>query len=112
MSQSQRVLMTGHRGYVGSVMAPVFQQAGHEVVGMDADFYEGCDLLQIPQVEGRKADIRDVTSDDLRGFDAIVHLAALSNDPIGNLNPAWTEAINREATRRLAEHAREAGVRR
>jgi nucleoside-diphosphate-sugar epimerase len=112
MERSQRVLMTGHRGYVGSVMAPIFKAAGHEVVGFDADFYVDCDLLPIPAVEGAKADIRDVTADDLRGFDAVVHLAALSNDPIGNLNPEWTEAINRDGTRRVAEAAREAGVRR
>jgi nucleoside-diphosphate-sugar epimerase len=112
MKRPQRVLITGHRGYVGSVMAPVFQAAGHEVVGIDTDYYEDCDLLAVPKVPWRRADIRDLDVQDLRGFDAIVHLAALSNDPIGNLNPEWTEAINRGGTRRLAERAREAGVRR
>jgi nucleoside-diphosphate-sugar epimerase len=104
--------MTGHRGYVGSVMAPVFQQAGHEVIGIDADFYDGCDLMPIPAVEWTKGDIRDVSVEDLRGFDAVVHLAALSNDPIGNLSPTWTKAINQTGTRQLGERAREAGVRR
>jgi nucleoside-diphosphate-sugar epimerase len=112
MQRPQRILITGHRGYVGSVMAPLLQQAGHAVTGIDADFYDGCDLTPIPAVDSRKGDIRDISADDLRGFDAIVHLAALSNDPIGNLNPAWTESINERGTRHLAECAREAGVRR
>lgn len=110
MNRSQRVLITGNRGYVGSVMAPLFMEAGHDVVGIDADFFEGCDLTPIPEVPGRKGDIRDITTDDLRGFDAVVHLAALSNDPIGNLNSAWTAAINEDGTRQLGERARDAGV--
>jgi nucleoside-diphosphate-sugar epimerase len=89
---------------------PLFQGAGHDVVGMDADFYEGCDLTPIPAVKSIKRDIRDITVDDLRGFDAVVHLAALSNDPIGNLNSSWTDSINFHGTRQLAERAREAGV--
>lgn len=112
MQRPERVLITGFRGYVGSVMAPLFQEAGLQVVGLDADFYEGCDLTPVPAIEGRRGDIRDVTADDLRGFDAVVHLAALSNDPIGNLNPGWTDEINRDGTRRLAEAAQRAGVRR
>jgi nucleoside-diphosphate-sugar epimerase len=110
MTHPQRVLITGHRGYVGSVMVPLFQGAGHDVVGIDADFYEGCDLTPIPAVKSIKRDIRDIAVDDLRGFDAVVHLAALSNDPIGNLNTEWTDSINFHGTRQLAERAREAGV--
>lgn len=112
MQRPERVIITGYRGYVGSVMAPLFQEAGLHVVGIDADFYQGCDLTPIPVIEGARADIRDITADDLRGFDAVIHLAALSNDPIGSLNPGWTDEINREGTRQLAEAAQRAGVRR
>jgi nucleoside-diphosphate-sugar epimerase len=107
-----RVLLTGHRGYVGSVMAPVLQEAGHEVVGLDVDYFRGCDLVPLPEVPTIEKDIRDLEPADLDGFDAVVHLAALSNDPIGNLNSAWTKEINEDATVRLGELAREAGVRR
>lgn len=107
---AQRVLLTGHRGYVGSVMAPILQAAGHEVTGLDVDYYRGCDLAPLPDVRSVAKDVRDVTVEELRGFDAIIHLAALSNDPIGNLNPAWTGAINDQATARLASLARDAGV--
>jgi nucleoside-diphosphate-sugar epimerase len=109
---TQRVLLTGHRGYVGSVMAPILRDAGHDVTGLDIDYYRGCDLVPPPELPGIEKDIRDVEADDLRGYDAVIHLAALSNDPIGNLNSDWTDAINGRATRRLAELAREAGVRR
>jgi nucleoside-diphosphate-sugar epimerase len=108
----QRVLMTGHRGYVGSVMAPVFRDAGHDVVGLDVDYYRGCDLMEPPDISTIVRDVRDVEAADLRGFDAVVHLAALSNDPVGDLNPGWTESINHTAARRTAAAASEAGVRR
>jgi nucleoside-diphosphate-sugar epimerase len=108
-----RVLITGHEGYIGSVMAPILAAAGHAVVGLDTGYFRDCTLLppdeRIPTIE---KDIRDLTGADLRGFDAVVHLAALSNDPIGNLNEAWTAEINDRASLRLAELAREAGVRR
>ena len=109
---TQRVLLTGHRGYVGSVMAPILLAAGHDVTGLDVDYYRGCDLVEPPDVRSIEKDIRAVELADLEGYDAVVHLAALSNDPIGNLNPAWTGTINGDATRRLATLAREAGVRR
>ncbi len=109
---ARRVLMTGHRGYVGAVMAPAFRDAGHDVVGLDVDFFRGCDLMPLADIPSIERDVRDVTADDLRGFDAVVHLAALSNDPIGNLNAAWTADINVDATVRLAELARDAGVER
>ncbi len=109
---TQRVLLTGHRGYVGSVMAPILLEAGHDVTGLDVDYYRGCDLVTLPEVRSIEKDIRDVELADLHGYDAVIHLAALSNDPIGNLNPAWTGTINGDATRRLASLAREAGVRR
>ena len=108
-----RVLVTGHHGYIGSVLAPYLAEAGHDVTGLDTGFYRGCDFGADPSpVEGRIADVRDVTPADLRGFDAIVHLAALSNDPLGDLDPSLTEHINGDGTLRVARAAREAGVRR
>jgi nucleoside-diphosphate-sugar epimerase len=108
-----RVLLTGHHGFIGSAIAPMLVEAGHDVVGLDTFFYEGCDLMpdriELPSVN---ADIRDVTEAHLDGFDAVVHLAALSNDPIGDLDPALTHAINGTATLRLAELARARGVER
>jgi nucleoside-diphosphate-sugar epimerase len=107
-----RVLVTGHHGYIGSVTAPLLTTAGHEVVGLDSFLYEGCDLAPVPDLEASRLDVRDVAVSDLQGFDAIVHLAALSNDPLGELDPALTSEINFEGTVRLARLAREAGVRR
>lgn len=106
-----KVLITGHQGYIGSVMAPAFVEAGHEVTGLDTGYFAECtlvpDRLEVPAV---RKDIRDVERSDLEGFDAVVHLAALSNDPIGNLNDRWTQEINFEASVRLAELARDGGV--
>jgi len=108
-----RVLVTGHHGYIGSVLAPYLAAAGHDVTGLDTGFYRGCDFgADLGSVPGRLVDVRDVTRDDLSGFEAIVHLAALSNDPLGDLDPSLTENINGEGTIRVAEAAREAGVRR
>src|SRR3990170_878084 len=113
MGTFKRILMTGHNGYIGSVMAPVFLQAGYEVIGLDTGYFRQCtfvpDLAAVPSIE---KDIRDVAAADLEGIDAIVHLAALSNDPLGNLNGRWTEEINLRGSVRLAELAKAAGVRR
>ena len=108
-----RVLVTGHHGYIGSVTAPALAAAGHDVVGLDAFFYEGCDL-GTPTWDGRalRADVRDVEQEALKGLDAVVHLAALSNDPLGELDPELTSEINLDGTVRLARAARAAGVRR
>jgi nucleoside-diphosphate-sugar epimerase len=113
MPSSQRVLVTGHNGYIGSILTPLLQQAGYEVVGLDTGYFRYCTLVPdgLPTPAIHK-DIRDVTPNDLQGFAAVVHLAALSNDPIGNLNAQWTEAINFRASVRLAELARAAGVER
>jgi nucleoside-diphosphate-sugar epimerase len=106
-----RVLVTGHHGYIGSVTTAVLARAGHDVVGLDTFFYEGCDLWQDEQrLEVLRRDVRDVGPAELEGFDAIVHLAALSNDPLGDFDPALTSEINYEASVSLARAAREAGV--
>lgn len=106
-----RVLVDGDRGYVGAVLVPFFQRAGHEVVGLDVGWYDGCDFGAQPGgYEQRTGDIRDVTAADLEGFDAVVHLAAISNDPIGHLNPQATYDVNAHAAVHVAAMAREAGV--
>src|SRR5262249_39436414 len=108
-----RVLVTGRRGYMGVEMLPFLRRAGHEVVGLDAGYFDGCDFGGPPDpCETIDVDLRDVTPDHLRGFDAVIHLAALSNDPLGNLNPNITYAINHLAPVDLARAAKAAGVRR
>lgn len=106
-----RVLVTGHLGYIGTVMVPLLRRAGHDVVGLDTDFYSAStfsdDVVAIPALKG---DIRDVRASDLAGIDAVVHLAALSNDPLGDLDPELTYEINYHGTIHLAEAAKAAGV--
>ena len=106
-----RVMITGHNGFIGSVMVPLVQRAGHEVVGFDsylfADATMGPATTDIPAV---RKDIRDAAADDFAGVDAVFHLAALSNDPLGDLEPEHTYAINHAASVRMAELAKEAGV--
>jgi nucleoside-diphosphate-sugar epimerase len=106
-----RVLLTGHNGYIGSVMGRLLREAGHNVVGLDTYLFDACTFGDnVPDGEAVRMDIRDVQASDLQGFDAIVHLAALCNDPLGNLNPELTYDINHRASVRLAERAREADV--
>jgi nucleoside-diphosphate-sugar epimerase len=109
-----RVLVTGHDGYIGSVLVPLFQAAGHELVGCDTYLYHGCTLGRerdepIPVV---RKDIRDLDIEDLAGFDAIVHLAAISNDPLGDYRPETTYDINRLGATHLARVAKQAGAKR
>src|SRR5215475_1565103 len=110
-----RVLVTGHRGYIGTVMTPMLLKAGHEVVGLDSDLYRRCaypqggPMVSVPSIE---KDTRDIEIEDLAGFDAIIFLAALSNDPLGNLNPRITLEINHAAPVRTARLAKRAGVER
>ncbi|MBO3746977.1 NAD(P)-dependent oxidoreductase [Streptosporangiaceae bacterium NEAU-GS5] len=108
-----RVLLTGHQGYLGTVMAPVLADAGHEVVGLDSGLFAECVLGPRPDDPPTVAvDLRDVGAEQLEGFDAVIHLAALSNDPLGALAPELTYDINHHASTRLARLARDAGVRR
>src|SRR5207248_783277 len=106
-----RILITGHKGYIGTVMVPMLLGAGHEVTGLDSDLFRQCSfgpgIHDIPEVP---LDVRDVQARDLEGFEAIVHLAALSNDPLGNLKPEITYEINHAASVRLAELAKSVGV--
>ena len=86
-----RDLLTGNTGYIGTVMAPILDAAGHEVVGLDSGLFEGCTLGRaVPPTLTMRRDVRDVQIDDLRGFEAVIHLAGLSNDPLGDLNPDLT----------------------
>ncbi len=106
-----KILLTGHTGYIGAVAAPVFQTAGHEVVGLDTGLFEGCDFAAAPnRIPEIRKDLRNLSKRDLAGFDAVVHLGALSNDPLGNLERQLTYDINHLASVELAKLAKEAGV--
>jgi nucleoside-diphosphate-sugar epimerase len=106
-----RVLVTGHNGYIGTVLVQMLQEAGHDVVGLDNYLYEDCtfgdDVADVPAL---RMDVRDVTAAQLEGFEAVFHLAAISNDPLGDLQPDTTFEINHRAASRLAQKAKEAGV--
>ena len=106
-----KVLVTGSGGFIGAVMCPILMAEGHEVVGLDTGFYDGCDFGPYEVEHPRIAlDVRDVQPEHLAGFDAVVHLAALSNDPLGDLAPELTHDINFQGTVTLARAARTAGV--
>lgn len=108
-----RVLLTGHEGYIGSILLPMLVDAGHDVTGLDSGLFSDCTFEEPPECKNvLRLDIRDVQASHLRGFDAVLHLAALSNDPLGDLNPSGTYEINHEAAVRLARLAKEAGVQR
>jgi len=113
VTMSRRVLITGHQGFLGSVFIASFLDAGYSVEGLDTGYFDQCTLVpDLAEVSMVWKDIRDLGPEDLQGFDAVVHLAALSNDPIGNLSRGWTEEINFQASLRLAELAKTAGVKR
>jgi nucleoside-diphosphate-sugar epimerase len=109
-----RILVAGDRGYIGAVLLPLLQAGGHEVAGFDVGLYEGCDLGRGPEPAGTRAarDIRDANPGELAGCDAVICLAALSNDPLGQLNPAATQSVNLDGTLALARAAKAAGVER
>jgi nucleoside-diphosphate-sugar epimerase len=108
-----KILVTGNKGYIGAVLTEVLQDQGYEVVGYDTGYYDDCALYEIslPNHQIQK-DIRDVATSDLIGIDGIIHLAALSNDPLGELTPSLTEEINLQGTLILAATAKKAGIRR
>jgi nucleoside-diphosphate-sugar epimerase len=106
-----RVLVTGHDGYIGRVLVPLFQRAGHEVVGLDSFLFEGCTLgSEPPDIPALRTDLRDLDPGTIKGFEAVVHLAAISNDPLGDLDPAITYEVNHTASVGLARAAKEAGA--
>jgi nucleoside-diphosphate-sugar epimerase len=108
-----RILVTGHHGFIGSVLTPLLHEAGHDVVGLDTFFFRGCDFGHAAEWRpGSARDVRDVDPDDLDGFEAIVHLAALSNDPLGDIEPEWTYSVNLHGSVALAKAAKHAGVER
>ncbi|WOJ91248.1 NAD(P)-dependent oxidoreductase [Methylocapsa polymorpha] len=110
-----KVLVTGHLGYIGTVMTPILRAAGHDVTGYDSDLYRRCTYDAggvVSDVPAIAKDVRDATASDFAGQDAVIHLAALSNDPLGNLNSELTYAINHRASVRIAELAKSAGVKR
>jgi len=108
-----KVLVTGHRGYIGSVLLPLLLARDHEVHGLDTDLFRACTFDGVlPEVPEVIADVRDLTAEHVEGFDAIIHLAGLSNDPLGDYNPNLTEDINHQGSVRLARLAKEARVER
>lgn len=108
-----KILLTGHNGYIGTVLSKMLVEAGYDVIGLDSNLFMRCTFgkweFQVPSIS---KDIRDIDIDDLKGYDAVLHLAGLSNDPLGNLNPELTFEINHHASVHLANIAREAGVKR
>lgn len=108
-----RILITGHRGYIGTKLVPMLLARDHEIVGLDSDLFRDCTFIGgITQPPSLSTDVRDVTQEEVAGFDAVIHLAGLSNDPLGDYNPELTEAINEKASIRLARLAKAAGVQR
>jgi nucleoside-diphosphate-sugar epimerase len=113
-----RVLVTGHKGYIGSVMVPMLQAEGYDVIGLDSDLFDGCTFgdeticTSIPKIPYIKKDIRDIELSDLKGVDMVIHLCALSNDPLGNFNPDITFEINYQGSIKLAQLSKKAGVQR
>ena len=106
-----KVLVTGHQGYIGTVMVPMLIQEGHDVVGLDSDLFSTCTFGEPAQsIPGIQKDIRDIKTSDVEGFDAVIHLAGLSNDPLSDLDPKLTYEINHEASVRLAKLAKQVGV--
>ena len=108
-----KVLVTGHEGYIGSVLVPLLYSAGHSVIGVDTGYFRDQSLSnEAEKFQSIRKDIRDLEGIDLQGIEAVIHLAALSNDPLGDLNQDWTYEINYQASVRLAQLSKAAGVKR
>jgi len=108
-----KVLLTGNKGYIGTVLGPMLLEHGHEVTGLDTDLYERCTFSgDVPEIKTIRKDVRDVEKQDIEGFDAVIHLAGLSNDPLGDYRSELTEEINERGSTRLAQMAKEVGVKR
>jgi nucleoside-diphosphate-sugar epimerase len=106
-----KVFVTGHKGYIGAHLVDVLKQAGHQVTGCDVDLFGGCNWEPVPRADKDLIkDVRQITVDDLKGHDCVMHLAAISNDPMGAINAQLTFDINRDASIRLAQLAKKAGV--
>jgi nucleoside-diphosphate-sugar epimerase len=106
-----RVLVTGHEGYIGTVLCPMLRARGHEVVGLDVGYFSDYEFLPLERIAtGWRRDVRELAKPDVAGVDAVIHLAALSNDPMGQLDPSLTAEINHRGSVRLAELARAAGI--
>lgn len=108
-----KVLVTGSQGYIGTVLVPMLQKSGHDVEGLDSDLYQRCTFTgALPDIKTLKKDVRDLAKEQLAGYDAVIHLAGLSNDPLGDYRPELTEEINEKASIRLAQIAKGVGVKR
>lgn len=108
---NMKILVTGHNGYIGSVMVRMLQESGYEALGLDTYFFEDCTFGEnVADIPALRKDVRDISVADLNGLDAIIHLAALSNDPLGDVNPECTYDINHLASVHLARLAKDAGV--
>jgi len=108
-----KILVTGNKGYIGTVLVEILLQKSYEVIGYDTDYYKNCDLIEhISSIKQITKDIRDISIEDLEGIDAVIHLAGLSNDPLGELAPELTDLINYKASVKLAKYAKDVGVKR
>lgn len=111
--REMRVMVTGSHGYIGTILVPMLLEEGHEVTGLDSDLYEWCTFTgNVPDIKTIRKDIRDIQKHDVEGFDAIIHLAGLSNDPLGDYKPELTKEINERASIKLANMAKAVGVKR
>jgi len=106
-----KILVTGHRGYIGPHLVKLLKESGHHVTGVDIGYFEGCNWEPLPAADREiNADFRSLTEKDLAGFDCVCHLAAISNDPMGDLDEKLTYDTNRDGSIELARRAKKAGV--